>query len=418
MIRGFELELLKHFKQELKKVKNILLVFLKWLIIALIIGGVCGVVGAFFAKSIDLVTDFRSNNNWLYFLLPLGGLAIVGLYKLLRVENLGTNEIFDSTHTDKKVSVLLAPAIFISSVITHLLGGSAGREGAALQLGGSISSFIADIFKLDENNRRIITICGMGALFSALFGTPLAAFVFALEVVFVGNFCSSAVFPTLASSITAYKISTLMGVHPERFSVLHIPNFDLICLLKVLAIAILGALVSIVFYHTMHLSEKLFKKFFKNPYLRALVGGGIIIILTHIVGNHDYNGGGMHIINRIFENGNVHPLAFILKIIFTAITIGSGFKGGEIVPTIFIGATFGGAFGSLIGLSPDFSAAIGITALFCGVTNCPLATLFLALELFGVDGIIYYAIAVAVSFVLSGDSGLYKSQKLIFKKLS
>ncbi len=411
------MQLLKHFKIQLKKIKSNLLIFLKWSSLAIVVGGVCGVVGTGFAKSIDLVTDFRENHNWLYFLLPLGGIVIVGLYKLLKVEYLGTNDVFESTQTDKKVPILLAPAIFISSAITHLLGGSAGREGAALQLGGSISSFIARGLKLKEDNRRIITTCGMGALFSALFGTPLTAFIFAIEIVQIGSFCSSAIFPALISSITAHKISTLLGVHPERFLVLNIPKFNLLVILKVLSIAILGAVISIVFCNVMYLSKFAFKKHFKNPYIRILIGGGIIIILTLLVGNFDYNGGGMNIINRVFESGEVRPPAFAFKIIFTAITIGSGFKGGEIIPTIFIGATFGGAFGNLIGLSTDLSAAVGVSALFCGVTNCPLATLFLAFELFGANGIIYYAITVAISFVLSGKCSLYSKQKFLFNKL-
>lgn len=412
------MQILQYIKKEFNTAKTYLFAFAKWLLLALIIGLVCGAVGAFFAKSIDLVTNLRNQNNWLYFLLPLGAVAIVLLYKLLRVENIGTNDIFESIRSKKLVSVLLAPAIFLASVITHLLGGSAGREGAALQLGGSISSFIAKLLRLDEKSRHILTMCGMGALFSAIFGTPLGAFVFALEVVQIGYFCSAAIFPALVSSITAYAVSSLLGVHPERFLVASVPSFDAATLIKVIAIAILGAFVSVVFCKIMHLSEALFKRYFKNTYLRAVIGGTTLIVLTLLVGDFDYNGGGIDVINRIFVSGEVKFEAFILKIIFTAITLASGFKGGEIIPTLFIGATFGGAFGSLIGISPAFSAAIGMSALFCGVTNCPLATLFLTLELFGADGIIYYAIAVAISFVLSGNSGLYKSQKLVFEKLS
>lgn len=401
--------------------KNALL-FLKafgyWLALGVAVGAVCGLVGALFAHTLSLAAGLRGDFNWLILLLPLGGFLTVLIYRLCNVGGVGTNQVFESARSEKGVPLSLAPAIFLGTALTHLLGGSAGREGAALQLGGSVAALFSKIFRLRHNSRHILTICGMGALFSALFGTPLGACVFALEVVRVGQICSAALFPALVSSLTAYGIASSLGVSGEHFTLEVVPAFGLNILWRVAVIAIIGAAISIIFCKTMHLSAKVFKRLFKNEYLRIAVGGTLIILLTLAVGNQDYNGGGIHVITRIFEQGEVNYFAFPLKILFTAITIGSGFKGGEIVPTLFIGATLGGALGVLLGLSPAFGAAVGVAALFCGVTNCPFATLFLCAELFGAKGLLFFALSCFISFILSGYESLYTGQKLMFSKLN
>lgn len=390
--------------------------FFRLLFIGILIGLICGPLGALFAKSINFATNLRSANSWLLYLLPIGGIVIVALYRLCRVTGIGTNQVFESTQNNKAVSPLLAPAVFLGTVITHLFGGSAGREGAALQLGGSISTLFSKTLKLNNKTRHIVTLSSMGAFFSALFGTPLGAFIFTIEVVSVGSLCSAAFLPGIVSSITAYYISTLLSVHPERFNLKNIPELELNIVWRVIIIAILTALVSVVFCKTMHLAHNFFEKLIKNEYLRITAGGCIIVLLSLILGTTDYNGGGIDVINRIFETGEVRYEAFLLKIIFTVITIGTGFKGGEIVPTFFIGATFGGAAATLLGLDPALGAAVGMAALFCGVTNCPVATIVLSVELFGGNGILYIALAAIISFVFSGYCSLYSGQKLIFSK--
>lgn len=407
-----------NFKENIAATKPYYTAFTKWLLLGLILGSVCGVVGGAFSKAISLVTNLRAENDWLIYLLPIGGLALVSIYKLCKVSDIGTNQVFESVRSEKSVPVLLSPAIFSGSVITHLLGGSAGKEGAALQLGGSISALLCKIFKLDDKSRHILTLCGMGAFFSAIFGTPIGAFIFAIEVVTVGSICSAAFLPGIISSLTAYIISTSLGVHPERFKVSVSSEIDLNILWKIALIGIAAAIVSAIFCQIMHFSAKGFAKFFKNPYLRIFVGGVIVILLTFIVGSNDYNGGGMHIIEKIFNTGEVRYEAFLLKIIFTAITIGAGFKGGEIVPTLFIGSSLGGAIAILIGLDPALGAAVGMAALFCGVTNCPIATIVISVELFGGGPIIYIALATVISFFLSGYSSLYKGQKIIFSRFN
>lgn len=403
--------------KKLNDTKEYVLAFLRWLFLGVALGAVCGLVGAAFSKSIQGVTALRSEYPWLLYLLPLGGLFSVALYKLCKVSGIGTDDVMESVRSEKKVPFLLAPAVFAASSISHLLGASAGKEGAALQLGGSIASVFGKIFRLDDKTHHIITMCGMGALFSAVFGTPLGACVFALEVIRVGHFCSAAFFPAMVSSITAFGISQMLGVEAERFHVNAFNEFSLDMLWRVAVIAAVGAVVSIIFCGAIHYADKLFEKAFKNAFLRIAAGGVVIVLLTLLVGTRDYNGGGNHVIERIFEGGEIRYEAFALKILFTAITIAAGYKGGEIVPTFFIGATLGAALAVPLSLDPAFAAAVGMAVLFCSVTNCPLATIIISAELFGSGGLMYYAFAAVMAFLLSGRYGLYHKQIFVFSKL-
>lgn len=403
--------------KKLNDTKEYVFAFWRWLFLAVALGVVCGLVGAAFSKSIQGVTALRSEYPWLLYLLPFGGLVSVALYKLCRVSGIGTDDVMESVRSEKKVPFMLAPAVFAASSISHLLGASAGKEGAALQLGGSIASVFGKIFRLDDKTHHIITMCGMGALFSAVFGTPLGACVFALEVIRVGHFCSAAFFPAMVSSITAFGISQMLGVEAERFSVNAFNEFSLDMLWRVAVIAAVGAVVSIIFCGAIHYADKLFEKAFKNAFVRIAAGGVVIVLLTLLVGTRDYNGGGNHVIERIFEGGEIRYEAFALKILFTAITIAAGYKGGEIVPTFFIGATLGAALAVPLSLDPAFAAAVGMAVLFCSVTNCPLATIIISAELFGSEGLMYYAFAAVMAFLLSGRYGLYHKQIFVFSKL-
>lgn len=375
-------------------------------------------MGTLFNKTISAVTNFRSSHDFIIWLLPLSGLFIVLIYRLCRVsENAGTNIIISSVHSSEKVPAMLAPLIFVSASITHLFGGSAGREGAALQLGGSIGFQVGRLFRLDESDKGTLVMCGMAGLFSALFGTPITAVLFALEVISVGVFYYSAFIPSLISSLSAYWITLKLGIEPERFELKGVPDFTLRVFIKVLVLGALIAFLSIVFVVTMKAAERFLKKYMKNPFIRIFVGGCAVVLLTLAVKTWDYNGAGMNIVEKALE-GDAKPFAFIMKIIFTAITIGSGFKGGEIVPTFFIGATFGCTAGELLGLDPAFCAAIGLIAMFCGVVNCPVASIILSVELFSdAQSIIFFALACGVSYLLSGYYGLYSSQRIVYSKL-
>lgn len=403
-------------EQEAKGAWQFVAAFFRWILLALVTGSLGGLVGTAFHMVVNWATLLRAAHPWLLWLLPLGGLAIAGMYHLCRMENENTNAIIDSIHFGDKVPLLLVPCIFIGTALTHLFGGSAGREGAALQIGGSLGNYIGRLFRLDEKDMRIATLCGMSAVFSALFGTPLTATIFALEVISVGVFYYSALIPCIVAAVTAFGISTAFGIAPTRFAVVFEP-LGWQMLLKVAGLAAICSVMSILFCVTMHGSEHLLQKRIPNGFLRIFLGGVAIIALTYLVGTTDYNGAGMDVIARAIETGAARPTAFFWKLIFTAITIGCGFKGGEVVPTFFIGAALGCVAGPLLGIPAGFAAALGLNCVFCGAVNCPMASIVLSVELFGAGELIYFALACGVAYMLSGYFGLYSSQKILYSKL-
>ena len=389
-----------------------------WLAISLVVGALGGVIGSIFHISIDYATELREEKAWLLYLLPLGGLVIAGIYHIFKSKgSLDTNRVLDAAAKEEKVPLVMAPLIFISTCITHLLGGSAGREGAALQLGGSIGYNAGKLLGLKKDKMHIIVMSGMSAVFAALFGTPLTAAFFSLEVCCVGIMHYAALVPSIMAALVASYIAKLFGLHGVHFEGVILENISALNLLEIIAIAILCALVSIVFCAAIKSCEHIFEKLMPSRYVRAFVGGGLIVILTLIIGTTDYNGAGMDIIEKAI-GGNANYEAFILKIIFTAITISAGFKGGEIVPSFFIGSTFGCVLGNLIGFDPGFSACLGFVAVFCAVVNCPVASVMLSVEVFGSENVIIFALVCAISYMMSGYSGLYKSQRIAYSKLS
>lgn len=389
--------------------------FIKWTAAAAMIGAACGLVGTLFHFGVHEVTAFRGTHPWVLYLLPLAGLVIVGFYKLTGTDGLGTDDIIDAVHQGKLLPILLLPAIFFGTILTHLCGGSAGREGAALQMGGTIGQYLGRHFQLDDRDLRVATLAGMAAFFSALFGTPLAATVFAIMVISIGVIYHVALYPSLLAALVAYGVSIHLGVEPTRFAV-SVPEQTVGMFVRVALLGVLCALVSILFCQVMHGAGHLMKRI-RNPWLRVVCGGAAIIVLTLIFGT-DYNGAGMEIVTAAVEQGTVAvPWAFLLKLIFTAITLATGFKGGEVVPSFFVGATFGCTAAPLLGLPAGFGAAVGLAAVFCGVTNCPLASTLLAVELFGAEGLLYFALACCLSYMLSGYQGLYSSQTILYSKL-
>ncbi|MCD8232042.1 MAG: chloride channel protein [Clostridiales bacterium] len=409
--------MIKSFKNFIRNYLYQIKMSAKWIIFAVLSGVIVGFVGIAFYFCMNFVTSCRLAHPWLIFLLPAGGLGIVALYHILHDEkDTGTNLVLSAIHSNDKIPLRMAPLIFISTLVTHLFEGSAGREGAALQLGGSIGNALGKLFRFDDKDQHIMIMCGMSAAFSALFGTPLAAAVFSMEVVSVGIMHYSALVPCVIASLIAHGLAVKCGAMPESFDLGVLPAFSIKTAVLIGILAILCAFVSILFCVILHGADHLYKRVFKNAYLRAAAGGCIVIALTLIVGDQTYNGTGMSTIESCIATGTVFPLAFLLKMIFTAATLGAGYKGGEIVPTFFIGATFGCLFGNLIGLSPALCAAVGMGAVFCGVTNSPITALLICFELFGFEGMPYYLIAIALSYMMSGYYGLYNSQKIIYSK--
>lgn len=390
--------------------------FIKWSALALVIGSVAGAAGTIFSMGVSWATGFRLSHPSMLFFLPVSGLLIVWMYHSFHEEgNRGTNMVIDAISSNERVTPATGPLIFFSTILTHLGGGSSGREGAALQLGGSIGNSFGEWFKLDERDKKIAIMCGMSAVFSALFGTPVAAAIFSLEVVSIGVLYYAALVPCVFSSFLAVGIARAAGLEGEHFPVEMIPALDLKAVGLLVLLGILCAAVSILFCVLLHTAEHAYRKYFPDARVRILAGSFLFIALTLLSGTRDYCGSSMGLIESSIE-GSVRYEAFLMKMLFTAVALGAGFKGGEIVPTLCVGAALGCAFGEITGFAPSLCAACGMAALFAGVTNCPITSLVIALELFGYEGMEYFSIIIAVAFALSGYYGLYASQKFVYSK--
>jgi len=391
-------------------------IFLKWGLLGVLMGGIGGVLGAVFHHALHFVTHVRGENPWLIFLLPVGGLLTIAIYRFFKLRNnRGTNEIIDAILKGKPVNPLIAPVIFLATATTHLFGGSAGREGAALQLGGSTASLLGRLLKLNENERTVLTMAGMSAVFAGLFGTPLTATFFCMEFESVGTVFSPALLPCYLAAFMASRVSSHLGVHAETFFLEEAVPFTFTVNWQILVLSVLVGVLGIAMCYTFHEAEHLAAKRLPNPWVRILVGGAAITVLTLLVGDHRYNGAGMDMALKAV-GGEADWFDFLMKLLFTAVTLAAGFKGGEIVPTFCIGATFGCLIGSIIGLDPGFAAALGLVGLFCSVTNSPFASIMLSIEMFGAANMQLFAFTCVIAFVISGNWGLYASQIIQFSK--
>lgn len=396
--------------------KKYLYIFARWIFLSTLVGVLCGLVGVCFRYALDFAHHTFDRHHELIFMLPVAGLFIVWIYRKLNMKRKDTNTILESLRSYDNIPIVMAPLIFISTFITHLYGGSSGKEGAALQMGGAIGSYLGRTLRLKKDDIKILIMCGMSSIFSTFFLTPLTASVFSIEVINVGTMYYGALLPCLISSIVAVSIAALCGLGGHSFNIINIPSFTVSNLIRVLLLAVIGTLVSVIFCLCMHYFHKGFKKLIPYSYNRILVGGILIVALTVLFGTYRYNGAGTDI---IFEavNGDVLPYDFILKLIFTVITLGAGYKGGEILPSFYIGATFGNMFGHLIGLDPSFAAALGLVTVFSAVVNCPITGIILSCEFFGAGGIVFFALCAIIGYTLSGYTSLYDSQKIMYNKL-
>ena len=394
--------------------------FLMWLVCAGIAGVACGAVGAAFFHLVRWATGMRQANPWLLYLLPVGGLVIVFVYRACRMgTERGTNAVLESAQQGRRAPLRLTPLIIMATFITHLLGGSAGREGAALQIGGSMGGWLGEKLRLDSRSQRVMVLAGMSAVFSALFGTPLTAAVFSIEVICVGVVYHSALLPCALASLVSYGTAVALGTVPEHFAVRGAAALSFDNSWRALLLGVGCGALGILFCVAMHTASHLYQTKLKNQYLRILVGSALIILFTLAVGSRAYNGAGMDVVEAAITEGQlVYPAAFLFKLILTAITLGCGFRGGEIVPTFFVGSTFGCLVGPLLGLDPGLAAALALVATFCAVTNCPIASILLGVELFGAEPLLLYLLVCAVSYLLSGNYSLYSSQMTLGSKLT
>ena len=397
------------------KIRTGFIQLIKLLTYGLLCGTLVGAVASVFALGIDAATEFRGEHPWVIFLMPVGAAVIIFFYqKFDRSE--GTDTVLLAVTRSESVPGTMAPLIFCSTITSHLLGASVGREGAALQIGGCMGDELGKRLHFQDSARRIMVMAGMSAAFSALFGTPLAATVIAMEISHVGLLQYDALVPCVIAALPAYYISGMFGVEKHPWGLSTVTPFTLRLSVSTFILALLCAVVSVVFVIALGRIPALARKIPAHPILRGAIVAVILLGMTLLSGGQFYNGAGGHVITECLQGEKVPVYAFLIKILFTAVSIAAGFKGGEIVPSLFIGAAFGSVVGPLLGLPGGLAAAIGMGCLFCCVTNCPLGTLLISFEMFGFEGWPYYLLAIAIAYTVSGNYGLYHHQKIRYGK--
>ncbi len=392
---------------------------LKWTLLAILVGGLTGVVSAAFFFTLNWSIAFRHAHKEFIYFLPFAGAGIAWVYKKIGSEiDSGTNLILDEIHVHKKhIPLRMVPMIFLSTAISHLFGASVGREGAAVQIGAGISDqfskWAGDFF----SNRKIILMVGISAGFSAIFGAPIAGTIFGMEVISLGTISYEAFFPCLLASIVSYVVALSMGVIHSHFNLIPIPGFSLIALFSATLAGAIFGLAARFFIWLLHSIKDVLQKYFPNAIYRPFIGGTLIAIFFYFSQNDRYLSLGEDIINSSFI-GMVKPWDFLGKILSTSLSVGSGFKGGEVMSLFYIGATLGNALGLIIPLTTPLLAALGFVSVFAGAANTPITCLFLALGLFGSNIGVFAGIAIVMSYLFSGNKGLYGSQrKYLLKKL-
>ncbi|NWL86727.1 voltage-gated chloride channel protein [Paenibacillus sp. 79R4] len=392
--------------------------FLKWLVLGGIVGILAGSASALFLHSLDYVTQQRISHPWLLFLLPVGGALVSYMYmRFGGSSSRGNNLILEGIQNGgETIPLRMAPLVLLGTLITHLFGGSAGREGTAVQMGGSLAEWFGKMIKIDALDRRILLMCGVSGGFGSVFGTPLAGTVFGLEVIAIGLMSYRALIPCFAASFIGDIVAThVWGVHHTSYSVDWIPPLSVGVVLKVLLASVIFGLVSLCFSELTHFFKRTFSRVFKNPIIKSAVGGAIVIALVYIAGSRDYLGLGIPLITSSLTEG-VSPFAFLWKLLFTSITLGSGFQGGEVTPLFVIGSTLGHSLASLLHIYGPFLAALGFIAVFSGATSTPIACFIMGVEIFGSEGALYMFMACIVSYVFSGHTGIYSSQQIGMSK--
>lgn len=396
-------------------------------LLALPVALFAGSASALFLWALDHVTELHWQNPWLLWLLPLGGVAVGLVYHYLgKGADKGNNLLMDEIHEPGGgVPARMAPLVLVGTLVTHLFGGSAGREGTAVQMGGSLAALLARWFRVSPESRRLMLMCGIAAGFGAVFGTPLTGAIFAMEVLFIGRMQYEALIPVLVASVLGDATCTAWGIHHTAYH-LDVPHpdsthaaFSALLLGKVAFAGMLFGLGAKCFAELKHGLQRSFAKVVQSAALRPALGAVLVILMVHGLGTRDYLGlgvdappGGQVSIVGSFEEGGATPLSWLWKTLFTAVTLGSGFKGGEVTPLFFIGSTLGNTLGGLLNEPVALFAALGFIAVFAGAANTPLACTVMGIELFGAHYASYFAVACFVSYFFSGHSGIYLSQRI------
>jgi H+/Cl- antiporter ClcA len=395
----------------LEKTKKISSLLLKWISICILIGFFSGSASAFFLVSLEWVTQIRENNNWIIWLLPIGGLAIgLGYYYWGKSVVKGNNLLLEEYENPQKIIPLkMAPLVLFGTLITHLFGGSAGREGTAVQMSGAIADQFTKLFQLDASERKTILILGISAGFASIFGTPLAGALFALEVVYFSKINLKSIFLSFLVAYIAYFTVELYHVKHTHYAIPFLPEHNFTTLFWVILVSILFGLAAMLFSRSTHFWGHLFSKTISFPPLRPFVGGCFIALAVYFIGTTKYIGLGIPMIVDAFSTPNA-SYDFLLKILFTGFTLGAGFKGGEVTPLFFVGATLGSALSLIVPLPIALLAGMGFVAVFSGATHTPIACTVMGIELFGIESGIFIGIACLIAYFSSGSVGIYNSQ--------
>ncbi|MBO9619558.1 MAG: voltage-gated chloride channel family protein [Niabella sp.] len=409
-----------------------------WTVRIIPVSVVTGSLVALFLWLLEWATQTRWAHLWIIFLLPVAGIAIYLLYRFLgKNAEAGNNLIMDEIHEPGGgVPIQMTPLVLISTVVTHLFGGSAGREGTAVQMGGSIAAFFSKWYQLAKEERSVLLLCGMAAGFGAVFGTPVTGAIFAMEVLFIGRIKYNALIPCLISSLLAHVVCSAYGIHHTLYSITtRIPaaivkkgswelSFDFVLLLKVIVAGIAFGLAGMAFAWLAHTLKKLWKQWIKWNWLIPVAGAALILGMSYLLGSFDYMGLGVtnpdqhNSIVSAFSNGGVTHWSWLWKLVLTAVTLSAGFKGGEVTPLFFIGAALGNTIATLTGAPVDLFAGLGFIAVFAAATNTPIACMIMGVELFGGENILYFAVACFTAYYFSGHSGIYKAQRIDVPKIT
>lgn len=399
--------------------KNSLFFLIQWLLLAVVIAVLVGSASALFLFSLDWATATRLQHHWLILLLPFAGFAVGWIYlRLGRSVEAGNNLILEEVHSPANtIPLRMAPLVFIGTVVSHLFGASVGREGTAVQMGASIADRFTPLLGLDNDARRMVLMAGVSAGFASVFGTPLAGAIFGLEVMAIGRMHYTAIFPCLVAAVVADQVGLMWGVHHTHYAMSSIPTMSVWVLGSVIVAGCCFGLASRVFADTTHLIGGMMKKRIAYAPLRPFIGGVVVAAAVYLLHADRYIGLGIPVIVDAFQ----HPLApwdFLGKLVFTVTSLGSGFKGGEVTPLFYVGATLGNALAPLLHLPFAFLAGLGFVAVFAGAANTPIASTLMAIELFGADIGVYAAMACVVAYLVSGYTSIYRSQRVACLKHS
>lgn len=384
---------------------------LRLVLISALIGSISGLVIGAFMLLLEKAVDLNLNHSFLIYILPLFGLLTTFVYKNYgKNSKRGNNLIIENVNgSDETIPFRMAPLIFVSTIFTHLFGGSVGREGTAVQICGTISNYFAKLFKKTGLDRKVLLLSGISAGFSSVFGTPIAGTIFALEMTKVGSFSYVSMIPALTSAIFSVVVAKLVGVHHSTYNAPSLEAFNGLNMLRVIIISICFGLAARLFIFAIHFIKDTLGKYFKSDYTRIFIGGVLMIAATLLIGNNTYNNLSVGLLKGAFS-GNVPTFAFLLKLLLTALCLGSGFQGGEVTPLFIIGGTLGATLASIFGLPLALSVTLGFICVFAGATNTPITSFILYVELFGTNNILFAIIACMISVFISGKSCIYSSQ--------